>query len=177
MNETTGAPRRDRPEGMGCRRRKQLVDRSQQFRFGVTLSFYAFLMLVFFFGLTLYPPLLTLLVGGEELTMKAYRTAVLQFAGFALQFWWISLLGFFLVGCASVVLSHRIFGPMRRLEEILWMKQQSPDLRVDCVLRKGDYFHAFSRLLEDVLNQSEEEKAAQASTPSAETRPAPAGLG
>ena len=48
--------------------------------------------------------------------------------------------------------SYRVFGPLYRFEKSLLQKRDNPTESVRCSLRKRDYFHELSCLLEGVLN-------------------------
>jgi len=64
----------------------------------------------------------------------------------------VMLLAAVLVGYVSVLFSYRVFGPLYRFETALLQKRSNPKELVQCTLRKRDYFHQFSWLLEGVLN-------------------------
>jgi hypothetical protein len=76
-----------------------------------------------------------------------------QFIDFSIRHWWLALLSLAFVSVASILFSHLIFGPMRRFENALKLKKEFPDLPVFCKLRKGDYFHDFSHLFDEVVNR------------------------
>ncbi|MDA2937765.1 hypothetical protein MYX75_05825 [Acidobacteria bacterium AH-259-A15] len=75
-----------------------------------------------------------------------------NFVVFCLNHWWIVLISLAYIGSCSLLLSHLIFGPMRRFENVLVQKKENPTEPVRCNLRRADYFHKFSKLLEEVLN-------------------------
>ena len=86
----------------------------------------------------------------------AVKPVILNFLRISIDHWWVILLALFFVSYFSVLFSHRIVGPMRRFENALLKKRENPDREVRCNLRTGDYFHDFSHLLEEVLNQGVE---------------------
>ena len=125
---------------------------SPQLRFGITIGIYCLIFAMFFVCLASYPPVFERLVGGSDEMVRYHQTLLLEFTGFIMSHWWIPLLGSLLMGLASIVYSYRIFASMRRLEEALRQRQKDPFCKVDLRLRKGEYFHQFSTLLEEVLN-------------------------
>ena len=131
------------------RRKYKFIDRKQQTRFAVVLGLYALMFPILFLTLTMIPPLTQGFVGDREKIIP-----LIYLVGFAVQHWWVVLLALGFVAFVSVLFSHQIFGPMRRFEIALEQKKENPNQPVNCHVREGDYFHDFSELLEEVLNQS-----------------------
>ena len=136
------------------RRKRQYIDKKQQLRFALTIGLYSFLFSVFFLALTISPPFSELLLGGDKQMMQFYRSLVLQFVGFSITHWWIALFALAFISFSSLIFSHKIFGPVRRYEQVLREKRENPTKAVQIRLRGGDYFHEFSQQLEQVLNET-----------------------
>ncbi len=134
---------------MARKRKIQLIDAKQQVRFALTVAFLSVLFPVLFMGLSISPALAALLLGDDGASLQPM---IGEFLIFCLRHWWLALLSLLFIAMTSVLFSHLIFGPMRRFEIILKQKRNYPAETVFCNLRRGDYFHDFSRLFEEVLN-------------------------
>ena len=146
------------------RRRRKLIDRKQQLRFAVEITLYAFL----------FPMIVVILAMGERLSIWLIRwerthapSLPIAFLNFCLTYWAETLLALVLVGCISIWFSHKIFGPVYRFQDALQRKRKTPSDRVSCRLRRKDYLHAFSRDLEDFLNQEDDQRSSAEGDPSA----------
>ena len=131
------------------RRKHKFIDRRQQTRFALVLGLHALMFPSLFLVLTIMPPLTQLFVGDREKIRP-----LVYFVGFTVAHWWVALLALGCIAFVSVLFTHQLFGPMRRFEIVLHEKKEDPNQPVNCRVREGDYFHDFSRLLEEVLNQS-----------------------
>ena len=131
------------------RRRYQFIEKKQQIRFAVTISLFA-LFFPFFLAALILSPINFLLVLGSE--AEALRPAITEIAIFCLGHFWAVLFALAFVAFASILFSHKIFGPLRRFESALAQKKFHPDEKVFCSLRKGDYFQEFSVLLQNFLD-------------------------
>ena len=125
---------------------------SPQLRFGMTIGIYCFIFTLLIICLGSYPPVFERLVGGSDEMAGYHRALLLEFTGFIMSHWWIPLLVSLAMGAASVLYSYRIFSSIRHFEEALQLKRRDPYCQVNLSLRKRDYFHQFSNLLEEVLN-------------------------
>jgi len=130
-------------------RRRQFIKVNQQIRFSVELVLFALLLPVFFMALTMLPPFSGLLFGEDPESLQVLFWRILRFS---FVNWWVPVLAAVLLGYVSVLFSFRVFGPLHRFEMALLQKKSNPKELVRCVLRKRDYFHHFSWLLEGVLN-------------------------
>ena len=135
---------------MARKRKLQFIDKKQQIRFALTLAFFSLLFPVLFMGLAISPALAALILGSDGASLQPM---IGEFLIFCLRHWWLALLSLFFIAMTSVLFSHLIFGPMRRFEIVLKHKRKYPAETVFCNLRRGDYFHDFSRLFEEVLNE------------------------
>ncbi len=135
---------------MTTKRKIQFIDKKQQVRFAITVAFFSLLFPVLFLGLSISPALSALLIGEDAAGIQPMMG---EFLIFCIRHWWVALLSLFFIAMTSVLFSHLIFGPMRRFEIVLKHKRKYPDEIVVCNLRQGDYFHDFSKLLEEVLNE------------------------
>ncbi len=135
---------------MKTKRKIQLIDRKQQLRFAITVAFFSLLFPLLFMGLAVSPALSALFLGDDAAGIQPLIGEILTFC---LRHWWLALLSLLFISMTSVLFSHSIFGPMRRFEIVLKQKREYPDESVVCNLRQGDYFHDFSKLLEEVLNE------------------------
>ena len=135
--------RSDRPR----RRRAYFIHKKQQIRFAAMLALHALLFPILFLILTAVPPFSNWFV--EEEAQVVFR----KFLALSIQYWWVWLITIGLIGYVSVSFSHQIFGPISRLEGALRQKRDNPKETVECTVRRTDYFHEFSKLLEDVLNR------------------------
>ena len=134
---------------MLTKRKIQFVDRKQQVRFAITVAFFSLLFPVLFLGLSISPALSALFIGEDAAGIQPMMG---EFLMFCIRHWWVALLSLLFIAMTSVLFSHLIFGPMRRFEIVLKHKREYPDELVVCNLRQGDYFHDFSKLFEEVLN-------------------------
>ena len=135
---------------MASKRKIQFVDRKQQVRFAVTVAFFSLLFPVLLLGLSLSPSLSALFLGEDAAGIQPMMDELLIFC---VRYWWVGLLSLLFISMTSVLFSHLIFGPMRRFEIVLKHKREYPDEKVVCKLRRADYFHDFSKLFEEVLNE------------------------
>jgi hypothetical protein len=131
------------------KRRYQFIERQQQVRFAVTVSLFA-LFFPFFIAALILLPVRSLLFLGEE--AEAVRPAIMELASFCLRHFWVVLFALAFVAYASVLFSHKIFGPIRRFESALLQKKWNPDEKVFCSLRQRDYFQEFSKQLQEFLD-------------------------
>jgi len=138
------------PTGERGHRKKRLIRPKQQIRFAVDLVLLALLLPVFMMTIPTIPPFSYLLVGIEADTLRALFWELIRVC---LINWWIFLSAVLLLGIACLRVTHRIFGPLNRLEAILLQKRANPSALVSCKLRMGDYLHDYSELLEEVLNE------------------------
>ena len=130
-------------------RRRQFIKVNQQIRFAVELVLFALFLPVFFVAVSMLPPFSGLLVGEDTESLRALFRRIHLFS--ALN-WWVLVLAAALVGYVSVLFSFKVFGPLYRFESALLQKRSNPKESVQCNLRKNDYFHELSSLLEGVLN-------------------------
>jgi len=135
---------------MASQRKYQFIDRKQQVRFAISVALFSLLFPLLFLGLAVSPSLSSLLIGEDAASIQPILD---QFIDFSFRHWWLALLSLVFVSVASILFSHLIFGPMRRFEIVLKQKKEFPDEPVFCQLRKGDYFHEFSGLFDEVLNK------------------------
>ena len=135
---------------MASKRKIHFIDKKQQLRFAITVAFFSLLFPVLFLGLSISPALSALFIGDDAAGIQPMMG---EFLIFCLRHWWLALLSLFFIAMTSVLFSHLIFGPMRRFEIVLKQKRENPGETVLCNLRQGDYFHDFSRLFEEVLNE------------------------
>ena len=135
---------------MASQRKYQFIDRKQQVRFAISVALFSLLFPLLFLGLAVSPSPSGLLIGEDAANIQPLLD---QFIDFSFRHWWLALLCLMFVSVASILFSHLIFGPMRRFEIVLKQKNEFPDEPVFCQLRKGDYFHEFSRLFDKVLNR------------------------
>ncbi len=135
---------------MASQRKHQFIDRKQQVRFAISVMLFSLLFPLLFLGLAVSPAFSSLLIGEDAASLQPMLD---QFIDFTFRHWWLALLSLVFVSVASILFSHLIFGPMRRFEIALKQKKEFPDEPVFCQLRKGDYFHEFSRLFDEVLNR------------------------
>jgi hypothetical protein len=135
---------------MTSQRKYQFIDRKQQVRFAISVALFSLLFPLLFLALAVSPSLSSLLIGEDAASVQPLLD---RFIDFVFSHWWLALLSLAFVSVASILFSHLIFGPMRRFEIVLKQKREFPDQPVFCQLRKGDYFHDFSRLFDEVLNR------------------------
>jgi len=153
---------------MLTKRKIQFVDRKQQVRFAITVAFFSLLFPVLFLGLSISPALSALFIGEDAAGIQPMMG---EFLMFCIRHWWVALLSLLFIAMTSVLFSHLIFGPMRRFEIVLKHKREYPDEIVVCNLRQGDYFHDFSKLFEEVLNELQAVKFPLQSTAKEELEP------
>jgi hypothetical protein len=106
-----------KPSRKGITKRKyQFIERKQQIRFAVTVSLFA-LFFPFFIAALILLPVRSFLLLGEE--AEALRPASLEIASFCFHHFWVVLFALAFVAYASILFSHKIFGPIRRFESAL----------------------------------------------------------
>ena len=125
-------------------RKSKFIDRKQQIRFALELGVYSLLLPLFFLVISLADP-----ISGP--TAQPLLYTILAFCA---DRWWALLFALSFVVSFSVLFSHRIFGPMRSFENALLRKKLHPTEPVPCRLRPDDYFHDFSELFDEFLNDS-----------------------
>ena len=130
-------------------RKSKLIDRKQQVRFALELGVYALLLPLFFLVISLADPIAGLIMG--RTTAQPLFYTILAFCA---DHWWALSFALSFVVSFSVLFSHRIFGPMRSFENALLQKKLHPTEPVPCKLRSDDYFHDFSELFDEFLNDS-----------------------
>ncbi len=145
-------------------RRYKFIDKKQQIRFAVDVALHSLLFPILLLLLLILPPYSTILLRKKAVLVKPI---ILDFFRVCWEHWWVVLLALFCVGYYSILFSHQIMGPMRRFENALLKRKADAHTPVKCNLRKRDYFHNFSKLLEEVLNGSSAEKMASQSDPPA----------
>lgn len=148
-------------------RKYKFIDKKQQVRFAVDVALHSLLFPIFLLILMILPPFSTLLLG--KLGAQAMQPVLMMFYHRIATHWWVLLPALLFVAIFSVLFSHRVFGPIRRLENALRKKKESPTEYVRCNLRGGDYFHDFANLFEEVLNQGVTPPPAATEPPSATT--------
>ncbi len=108
-----------------------------------------------------------LTIFGSVLVCNAFLLIYLQFAGnspavgsrllFSGEIWlgflWRTLLLAFVVCVFSILFSHRIAGPMRRLQNLLQEAAAGGSQRA-ITLRRKDYFHQFAAKLNQLQSRS-----------------------
>ncbi|MDA2936984.1 hypothetical protein MYX75_01810 [Acidobacteria bacterium AH-259-A15] len=134
------------------RRKHRFIDKKQQLRFAIIVIFVSWLFPLFFLCLVMSPPFSNVLIGGDAQNVQPLLE---EFIDFCFDHWWVVMIALVFIGLCSVLLSHLMFGPMRRFENVLLQKKENPLETVNCHLRQSDYFHDFSKLLEEVLNELE----------------------
>ncbi len=130
-------------------RKSKFIDRKQQIRFAIELGLYALLLPLFFLVISLADPIAGLVMGRTTAQPLLY-----MILAFCADRWWALLFALSFVVSFSVLFSHRIFGPMRSFENAILQKQLHPTEPVPCKLRSDDYFHDFSELFDEFLNDS-----------------------
>jgi type II secretory pathway component PulF len=140
------------------KRKYKFIDKRQQVRFAVDVALHSLLFPIFFLILTILPPFSTMLMGESSDDVKPI---LLDFFRIAIDHWWILAIALGFVAYFSVLFSHRIFGPIRRFENLLLKKRDDPSSIVRCNLRTADYFQDFSHLFEQVLNRELAEGSSQ----------------
>ena len=130
-------------------RKLKFIDKKQQIRFAIELGLYALLLPLFFLVISLADPIASLVMGRTTTQPLLY-----MILAFCADRWWALLFALSFVVSFSILFSHRIFGPMRSFENALLQKKLHPTEPVPCRLRSDDYFHDFSELFDEFLNDS-----------------------
>ena len=104
---------------------------------------------MFFLVISLADPIAGLIMG--RTTAQPLLYTILAFCA---DRWWALLFALSFVVSFSVLFSHRIFGPIRSFENAILQKKFHPTEPVPCRLRPDDYFHDFSELFDEFLNDS-----------------------
>jgi len=131
-------------------RKSKFIDRKQQVRFALELGVYALLLPLFFLVISLADP-----IAGHVMGRTTAQPLLYTILAFCADRWWALLFALSFVVSFSVLFSHRIFGPMRSFENALLQKKLHPTEPVPCRLRPDDYFHDFSKLFDEFLNDSQ----------------------
>ena len=138
-------------------RKYKFIDKKQQVRFAVDVALHSLLFPIFLLILLILPPFSTILLG--KIGAQAMQPILMMFYYRIASHWWVLVPALAFVAIFSVLFSHRVFGPIRRLENALNQKKSDPTKYVRCNLRGGDYFHDFANLFEEVLNLGVEKPA------------------
>jgi hypothetical protein len=131
------------------RRRTRLVDR--KFQFGLAWRLLLVMAVFFVAGIVLvFAPSVIILATGSDL--KALEAAAEEFLVLHGRIWPAALLSFAGVFAYCLLFSHRIAGPVHRINAALrQMLQGKPPAQVR--FRKGDYFHPTADLLTELCRK------------------------
>jgi hypothetical protein len=139
----------------GYVRKNSFIDRRQQTKFAFEVVFHSFLFAMCTAIFFVLPPFNRLLLGKTGAAMQdIFISNILMFA----RYWWVFLLALFISGYFSVLFSHRIFGPIRRLTLALEDIENGVEKPRPCSLRKGDYFTDFAQHLDRFIKHQITEK-------------------
>ena len=154
------------PEKKHHKRKRRFIDRKQQVRFAMEITLYSLIVPLGFLILAAGDHFSTWMLGGNE---ESIHPLLREVMALFLQYWWGAILAIGAVAYISMWFSHKIFGPIIRFERSLEQKRSNPQERVSCRLRRKDYFHDFSRTLEDFINRSPAEGEAPVEPADADT--------
>lgn len=135
-------------------RRIKFVDQKQQSRFAFEILVIMMLFPVLFFVLVTIPPFSTILLGKNAEVLSTLFANQVQMI---LQVWWVVLFVLIYIILLSILMSHKIFGPIFRLRQAVQAKLNG-EKDVYCKLRKGDYFSEFADLLGRLLNENDKQQ-------------------
>lgn len=126
------------------RRKGRLVDR--QFQIGLAWRMLLVFLLLFLTGIFLVfaPSMLGLLAGG---TVESLEPAATEFLILHRRIWPAVVVVLFGMFAYTIVVSHRIAGPVYRINEVL-RKMIRGEFPARVTFRKGDYFQETADLLE-----------------------------
>lgn len=127
------------------------IDRKQQIRYIFEVGMHALLFPIVFYLLVTVPPFSKWIHGADQAVL---RELYLNGLKAWVQLWWVALIALVIVGYFSVLTSHKLFGPIRRLRSVLDRTRQGEKVP-SIVLRKGDYFVEFAAELESYLKEQE----------------------
>ena len=138
------------PKKKQFQRKRRFVDKKQQLRFALEITLYSLICPLALLILAAGDYFSTWMLGGtEESIHPLLREVMTHF----LSYWWAGLLVVAAIAYISIWFSHKLFGPIVRFENSLKRKRSHPQERVSCQLRQSDYFHDFSRTLEEFINR------------------------
>ena len=136
-------------------RRVKFIDPKQQSRFAFEIVVIMLLFPVLFFVLVTIPPFSTIFLGKNAEVLSLLFVNQLRLFQ---EVWWVVA---FVVGyiiLLSVLLSHKIFGPIYRMKQAIQSKMNGEE-KIYCKLRKGDYFVDFAEQLSKLLEQDQSSNA------------------
>lgn len=143
----------------GIPRRVKFVDQKQQTRFAFEILVMMVLFPLLFYVLVTMKPFSTILLGKNAEVLSILFANQIEMIK---SVWWVVLFVLIYVMLLSILMSHKIFGPIYRLKQAVQAKLNG-DKEIYCKLRKGDYFMDFADLLGKLLNE-EQKSAGQPST-------------
>ena len=132
------------------KRKRRFIDEKQQLRFAIEITLYALLFPLIFLIVAIGDHVATWLIGANVESVHPLLRGLL---GFFISYWWAVLLSLGIVAYISIWFSHKVFGPVYRFEDALRQKKKNPAEPASCRVRRKDYFHEFSKLLEEYLNE------------------------
>ncbi len=143
------------------RRSTRFVDRT----FQLGLAFRLFLVLAAFFGMGIalvFAPSAYILMTNNDL--KSLGDAAAEFLILHKRIWVAWIFSFAGVFVYTLILSHRIAGPVHRINEVLrqLLRDEYPS---NVRFRKSDFFQSTTDLLEQVAKKYGKSPAAAAGTP------------
>lgn len=124
------------------RRKTKWIDRKQQTRFAIEFMVVLALFPLLVFAITLSPYISDLILGDRA---PRIQQDMIELYLLIRQLWWVLLIATVFTIALTIYMSHRIFGPVYRINAILKAKLEDRPVEVSR-LRKGDYFV-------DLLNQ------------------------
>jgi hypothetical protein len=136
------------------RRKIKFIDRKQQTRFAIEILVIMMLFPLLFFVLVIIPPFSTIFLGKNAEVLSSLFINQLYMIR---SVWWVVLFVLVYVVILSVFMSHKIFGPIYRLSQVIKQKLNG-DENIHCRLRKGDYFIDFADLLRELIEQDKVQK-------------------
>ncbi len=154
------------PERKRFHRKHRFIDKKQQVRFAIEITLYSLIFPLVFLFVAAGDHLSTWMMGESEESIHPLLREVMTLFE---HHWWGAIVAVGAVAYISIWFSHKIFGPVYRFENSLKQKRANPPERVSCRLRRKDYFHDFSRTLEDFINRSPAEGDAPVEPENTET--------
>ena len=129
------------------RRKRVLIDELQYRMLVVNIAYFFVILLIFL--TTLFAPLVVQLLGSDG-SFVARERAAQQFLLLDETIWLPLLLTFFCLGAHSVLVSHRIVGPLHQLRRILGAVRDG-DLSVRVKLRDKDYLRKEETIVNEMI--------------------------
>ena len=132
------------------RRKRLFIDELQVRLLSINVAYFAAILSIF--AVALFAPLVIQLVGSTEGPEWEQQLVAAQFLYLSNTIWLPLVLTFVALGAHSVLISHRIAGPLYRLRSLLRSVAEG-DLVARAALRDKDYLKTDAKVVNDMIEK------------------------